>query len=88
MFAAREKRVKPARDEKILTAWNGLMSASLAEAAAILNRPDYLEAAKKNARFVLDNLGATVCGGELKGGPPKLNEDLEDMPLIDGSDLS
>jgi uncharacterized protein YyaL (SSP411 family) len=56
LFTAREKRVKPARDEKVLTAWNGLMLASFAEAAAILDRPDYLEVAKKNAQFVLANL--------------------------------
>src|SRR5712691_5068596 len=43
LLAAREKRVKPARDEKVLTAWNGLMLASFAEAGAILNHPDYTE---------------------------------------------
>src|SRR6185295_19094158 len=56
LFAAREERVKPARDEKVLTAWNGLMLASFAEAAAILGRSDYLAVAQRNARFVLDNL--------------------------------
>ena len=86
LFAAREKRVKPARDEKILTAWNGLMLASFAEAAAILNRPDYLEAAKKNARFVLDNLRRDgLLLRTYKDGHAKLNAYLEDYAFfIDG----
>src|SRR5205085_5889228 len=43
LFAIREQRVKPGRDEKILTAWNGLMLSSFAEAGAILDRADYHE---------------------------------------------
>src|SRR6185295_8630808 len=53
LFAARERRIKPHRDEKILTAWNGLMLASFSNAAAVLNRPDYLDRARNNADFVL-----------------------------------
>ncbi|HXI75034.1 MAG TPA: thioredoxin domain-containing protein, partial [Pyrinomonadaceae bacterium] len=56
LFEIREKRVKPGRDEKILTAWNGLMLASFAEAGAILNRADYREVARSNARFLLKDL--------------------------------
>src|SRR5947207_3402010 len=41
LFEIRELRIKPDRDEKILTAWNGLMLASFAEGAAILERDDY-----------------------------------------------
>lgn len=83
LFAAREKRVKPARDEKILTAWNGLMLASFAEAAAILNRPDYLEVAKKNARFLLDNLRANrLLLRTYKDGRAKLNAYLEDYAFF------
>jgi len=58
LFEARERRVKPGRDEKVLTAWNGLMLESFAEAAAALDRPDYRETAERNARFVLDSLRA------------------------------
>ena len=36
LFAEREKRIKPHRDEKVLTAWNGLMLAAFADAAAVL----------------------------------------------------
>ena len=86
LFAAREKRVKPARDEKVLTAWNGLMLASFAEAAAILNRGDYLQVAKQNARFVLDNLRRDgLLLRTYKDGQAKLNAYLEDYAFfIDG----
>ncbi len=86
LFAAREKRVKPARDEKVLTAWNGLMLASFAEAAAILNRSDYLAVAKKNARFVLDKLSREgLLLRTYKDGQAKLNAYLEDYAFfIDG----
>ncbi len=86
LFEAREKRVKPARDEKVLTAWNGLMLASFAEAAAILDRPDYLEVAKLNARFVLDKLRREgLLLRTYKDGQAKLNAYLEDYAfLIDG----
>jgi uncharacterized protein len=86
LFEAREKRVKPARDEKVLTAWNGLMLASFAEAGAVLNRPDYTEVAKHNARFVLDNLRRDgLLLRTYKDGQAKLNAYLEDYAFyIDG----
>ncbi len=86
LFVAREKRVKPARDEKVLTAWNGLMLASFAEAAVILNRPDYAEVAKRNARFVLDNLRRNgLLLRTYKDGQAKLNAYLEDYAFyVDG----
>ena len=86
LFEAREKRVKPARDEKILTAWNGLMLASFAEAAAVLNRSDYLAVAKQNARFILNNLRREgLLLRSYKDGQAKLNAYLEDYAFfIDG----
>jgi uncharacterized protein YyaL (SSP411 family) len=56
LFSEREKRIKPFRDEKILTAWNGLMLAAFAEAAAVLGDENYLAVAKKSADFLLENL--------------------------------
>jgi len=83
LFAAREKRVKPARDEKVLTAWNGLMLASFAEAAAILNRSDYLAVAKRNARFVLDSLWRDgLLLRTYKDSQAKLNAYLEDYAFF------
>jgi len=86
LFKAREQRVKPGRDEKILTAWNGLMLAGFAEAAAVLKRPDYEEIARRNARFVLDHLRQDgLLLRTYKEGQAKLNAYLEDYAFyIDG----
>ncbi len=56
LFNARENRVHPFKDDKILTAWNGLMIAALSFGARVLNEPAYLEAAEKAARFTMQNL--------------------------------
>ncbi|HEY3144122.1 MAG TPA: thioredoxin domain-containing protein [Acidimicrobiales bacterium] len=53
LFETREQRVRPGLDDKVLTEWNGLMLAALAEAAAAARRPDWLEAAVANAEFLL-----------------------------------
>src|SRR5436190_4360470 len=65
LFEAREKRLKPFRDEKVLTAWNGLMLTAFAEAAAVLENDEYLEVAKRNAEFLLQNLQKPELGGDL-----------------------
>lgn len=49
LLKAREKRLYPHRDDKVLTGWNGLMITALAEAAEALDVPDYLHAAKRAA---------------------------------------
>lgn len=83
LYDAREKRVHPGRDDKVLTSWNGLMLRSLAEAAAILGRDDYLQAARKNADFLLKSLRSN---GRLlrtwKGGQAKLHGYLEDYAML------
>jgi uncharacterized protein YyaL (SSP411 family) len=56
LFDVRERRIKPGRDEKVLTAWNGMMLESFAEASAVLERDDYRRAAERNAQFILDSL--------------------------------
>ncbi len=56
LFQARETRVKPQRDQKVLTAWNGLMLAAFAEASYALGREDYRQVAECNADFVLKEL--------------------------------
>ncbi|MBX7222334.1 MAG: thioredoxin domain-containing protein [Blastocatellia bacterium] len=86
LFEAREQRIKPGLDDKQLTAWNGLMLASLARAGAVLGEPRYVAAAVKNAEFILANL---YRDGRLlrthKDGESKLNGYLEDYSfLIDG----
>ncbi len=83
LFAAREKRVKPGRDEKILTSWNGLMLRGFAEAARYLQRADYLQAARRNAEFLLRELQRD---GRLlrtyKAGHAHLNGYLEDYVFL------
>jgi len=56
LFTAREKRVHPHKDDKILTAWNGLMIAALAKGAQVFGKGPYLEAAANAADFVLSHL--------------------------------
>src|SRR5215813_11235030 len=86
LFAILERSVKPDRDDKILTAWNGLMLASLSEGGAILNRPDYTRAAQRNAEFVLSQLRRDgLLLRTWKDGKAKFNAYLEDYAfLIDG----
>jgi uncharacterized protein YyaL (SSP411 family) len=56
LFAAREQRVRPGLDDKVLLAWNALFLRSLAEAAAAFERDDWMDAARRNARFLLTDL--------------------------------
>jgi uncharacterized protein YyaL (SSP411 family) len=56
LFLARERRVKPTRDEKVLTSWNGLILAAFAEAARAFGRDDYRAIAERNADFVVIEL--------------------------------
>ncbi|MFQ5859022.1 MAG: thioredoxin domain-containing protein, partial [Anaerolineae bacterium] len=80
LFAAREQRVRPERDGKALTSWNGLMLAAFAEAARVLNRDDYQQVAEHNADFLLRELRRE--DGRLyrtwKAGEAKINGYLED----------
>ncbi|HEX7593284.1 MAG TPA: thioredoxin domain-containing protein, partial [Anaerolineae bacterium] len=89
LFAVREQRVKPARDEKVLTGWNGLMLAAFAEAARVLRRDDYRAVAERNATFLLREmrpstppLRGSAQGARLhrswKDGRARLNGYLED----------
>jgi len=55
LFAAREQRVRPGRDEKILTSWNGLTITAFAEAGAAFGRPDLIAQGTRAARFLLLN---------------------------------
>jgi len=56
LFREREKRIKPFRDEKIITAWNGLALSGLAEAIKISPQPSFVEAAKRTMDFIFANL--------------------------------
>jgi uncharacterized protein YyaL (SSP411 family) len=56
LFEHRERRVRPATDDKVLAGWNGLAIRALAEAGRALGEAPYLEAAERCARFVWDHL--------------------------------
>ena len=83
LYAARERRVHPGRDDKVLAAWNGLACRAFAEAGRALGRADYVAAAAKNAEFVLT---AMRSGGRLlrtwKAGRAKLKGYLEDYAMV------
>ncbi len=59
LLAARAMRIRPHRDDKILTDWNGLMIAALARGAAAFGEPAYADGARRAAAFVLDKLRAS-----------------------------
>jgi uncharacterized protein YyaL (SSP411 family) len=56
LLAIRSTRVRPHLDDKILTAWNGLMISAFAKAAQILDDPRYLEAAQRATSFILTRM--------------------------------
>ena len=56
LFEAREKRVRPHKDDKVLTDWNGLMIAAFAKAGYIFNDPKYIQIAKKAVTFIFDQM--------------------------------
>ncbi len=91
LWEVRERRVKPDRDEKVLTSWNGLMLRAFAEAGAVLDRDDYRRRAVTNGEFLWDQLRSTDAAGRVrlfhswKEGRATLNGYLEDYAyLADG----
>ena len=80
LFAVREERVKPERDDKVLTEWNGLMIHALAEVGVVLGREDALDAAKKSADFVLAEMSQEngFLFRSYKDGRARFNAYLED----------
>jgi len=56
LFNEREKRVKPGRDEKILTSWNGLMISSFIDGFKVTHNEEYLNVARKAAHFILKKM--------------------------------
>jgi uncharacterized protein YyaL (SSP411 family) len=56
MFQARSKRVRPHLDDKVLASWNGMMLGAIARAYAVLGDKTYLDAARKNLKFLQDKV--------------------------------
>jgi uncharacterized protein YyaL (SSP411 family) len=83
LFRMREDRVKPGRDDKVLTAWNGMMIKGMAAAGRRLQRPDYIRSAESALEFVKDKLW--VSGRLLasyKDGKAHLNAYLDDYVFL------
>ncbi|OWZ82680.1 thioredoxin domain-containing protein [Natranaerobius trueperi] len=84
IFNEREKRIRPFRDEKILTSWNGLMIVALAYAGRILKNQQYVNKAKDCVSFIVDNLVDTK--GRLlsryKDGEASIPGFLEDYAFL------
>ncbi len=56
LFDARARRPRPGLDDKVVTEWNGLMIAALAEAGSLLGEPEWIDTAAAAAQFLLDEL--------------------------------
>jgi len=83
LFAAREQRIKPGRDEKILAAWNGMMISALAEGYRATGDERYLAAAKRAVDFVMTRLwDGRALRRSSKDGVARFNAYLEDYALI------
>jgi uncharacterized protein YyaL (SSP411 family) len=83
LFAAREPRVRPGRDEKILTSWNALMVSGMAHAARVFCQPAWLASARRAVEFVR---AALWRDGRLlatyKDGHAHLNAYLDDYAFL------
>ena len=83
LLAARERRVRPGRDEKVLVSWNALMIAGMARAASVFGRDDWLRSARSAFAFIRatmwkdDRLLATY-----KDGRAHLNAYLDDYAFL------
>jgi len=86
LFAAREQRVKPFRDEKILTSWNGLMLSGMVQAYNVLGDVAALQAVRDTIAFVQAHM---LHDGRLlsvyKDGQAKLNGYLDDYAFLIGA---
>jgi len=83
LFLARQKRIHPGLDDKLITSWNGLMISSFSLGYNITNDKRYREAAEKSARFILSNLRTDgLLKRTYRNGESKINAYLEDHAFL------
>jgi uncharacterized protein len=84
LYEVRSTRVWPGLDDKRLASWNALMISALADAGAVLERSDYVDAARASADFVLRSMrdGEGRLLRTWKDGRAKLNAYLEDHAFL------
>jgi uncharacterized protein YyaL (SSP411 family) len=84
LYAWRDRRVRPALDDKRICSWNALMIAALADSGAALGRQDHIDAASACARFICESM--RDADGHLlrtwKEGDARLNAYLEDHAFL------
>jgi uncharacterized protein len=79
LFAAREQRIRPGLDDKMLTSWNSLMLATFADAGRVLKRQEYIDVAVRNATFLQKKVFAKGrLNHSYKNGEAKIQGLLED----------
>ena len=83
LFAVRERRIKPGRDEKILAAWNGMMISAFAEGYRAIGDKRYLAAAERAIAFVMAQMwDGRALKRSYKDGAARFNAYLEDYALM------
>ncbi len=80
MLAARAERPRPGLDDKVLLEWNALFLSTLSQAGAVFNHQPWLDAAEKNAEFLIDNMrggnGRWYRSWQADGNPPARHDAL------------
>jgi len=83
LFSEREKRIKPFRDDKIITSWNGLALSGLAEAINVSAKPEYREAAERTVEFIFSKMFKDgLLLHTYRDGTAKLPGFLDDYALL------
>ena len=84
LLEAREKRIHPHKDDKILTDWNGLMISAFAKAAQVFDEKKYIEIAESTAKFILNHM--TLQNGRLlhryRNGNADIASNLDDHAFL------
>lgn len=83
LFAEREKRIRPGRDDKVLVSWNALMIKGLARAARVFGRHDWTQIAQQALDFIHANMWHEKrLSASFKAGQAKLNAYLDDYAFL------
>jgi uncharacterized protein YyaL (SSP411 family) len=83
LLAARETRVRPGLDDKLLTSWNALAIKGLARAGRVFDKPEWIAAAQRAADFIRENLWIDGCLlATSKDGRAHLNAYLDDYAFL------
>lgn len=82
LLAHRQKKIRPNLDNKIISAWNGLMISAMAKGFQVFQDNEYKDSAVKAGNFILDKLKKDVLLKTYSGGVAKINGDLNDYAMM------